>query len=88
MASSLHLGLAAIPVRGIESRKGVQGGSPCVAGTRIPVWVLEDYRRLGKSDAELLEMYPSLRAENLAAAWEFVRLNTNLVDEQIRENEQ
>lgn len=88
MASSLHLGLVVTPVHGVESRKGVQGGSPCVAGTRIPVWVLEDYRRLGKSDAELLEMYPSLRAENLAAAWEFVRLNTNLVDEQIRENEQ
>lgn len=31
---------------GIESRPGVCGGEPCVVRTRIPVWVLEQARRL------------------------------------------
>jgi len=32
---------------GIESVPGVCGGDPCIVRTRIPVWVLEQYRRLG-----------------------------------------
>jgi len=39
---------------GIESRPGVCGGEPCIVRTRIPVWVLEQARRLGTSEAELL----------------------------------
>ena len=46
---------------GIESRPGVCGGEPCIVRTRIPVWVLEQSRRLGISEAELLRSYPSLR---------------------------
>ncbi len=40
--------------RGIAKTPGVCGGDACIAGTRIPVWVLVDYRRLGTSDSELL----------------------------------
>ncbi len=38
---------------GIESRPGICGGEPCIVRTRIPVWVLEQARRLGTSEAEL-----------------------------------
>ena len=31
---------------GIESVPGVCGGDPCIVRTRIPVWVLEQYRQL------------------------------------------
>src|SRR2546422_843964 len=58
---------------GIESRPGVCGGEPCIVRTRIPVWVLEQARRLGVSEAELLRSYPTLRAEDLANAWAYVR---------------
>jgi uncharacterized protein (DUF433 family) len=34
----------------------------------MPVWVLEQARRLGSSEAALLQSYPTLRAENLANA--------------------
>ena len=34
---------------GIEQTPGVCGGDACVAGTRIPVWVLVNARRLGVS---------------------------------------
>jgi uncharacterized protein (DUF433 family) len=72
---------------GIESRADVCGGDPCIVRTRIPVWVLEQARRLGAGDAELLKMYPSLRAEDLANAWAFVRSHRAEVERQIEEHE-
>src|SRR5918911_4067769 len=58
---------------GIESVPGVCGGEPCTVRTRIPVWVLEQARRLGSSEAGLLQAYPTLRAENLVNAWGYAR---------------
>jgi len=72
---------------GIENRPGVSGGEPCILRTRIPVWVLEQARRLGTSDAELLKIYPTLRGSDLAHAWAYVRANRGAIDQQIRENE-
>jgi uncharacterized protein (DUF433 family) len=73
---------------GIESRPGVCGGDPCIVRTRIPVWVLEQSRRLGISEADLLRSYPALRAEDLANAWAYVRAHREEIDRQIRENEE
>jgi len=73
---------------GIESRPGVCGGDPCIVRTRIPVWVLEQSRRLGMSEADLLRSYPTLRAEDLANAWAFVRAHRPEIDLQIRDNEE
>ncbi|HUQ68972.1 MAG TPA: DUF433 domain-containing protein [Planctomycetaceae bacterium] len=73
---------------GIESRPGVCGGEPCVVRTRIPVWLLEQARRLGSTDAELLQAYPKLRAEDLSQAWAYVRVHGDAIDRQIRENEE
>lgn len=72
---------------GIECIPGVQGGDPCIVRTRIPVWVLEQYRRLGASEADLLRNYPSLRAEDLVNAWAYVRAHRDDVDRQIQEQE-
>jgi len=72
---------------GIESRPGVCGGEPCVVRTRIPVWVLEQARRLGTSEAELLRVYPTLRAEDLVNAWAFVRSHRDEITRQIEANE-
>src|ERR1041384_12105 len=58
---------------GIESRPGVCGGVPVIVRTRIPVWLLEQARHEGASEADLLRSYPSLRAEDLANAWAYVR---------------
>jgi len=71
---------------GIELNPGVCGGKACIAGTRIPVWGLEEARRLGSSEADLLLDYPSLRAEDLANAWAYVAANEEEVNEQIRQN--
>ena len=72
---------------GIESRPGVCGGEPCIVRTRIPVWVLEQARRLGMSEANLLRSYPTLRAEDLANAWAYVRSHREEINRQTDENE-
>jgi uncharacterized protein (DUF433 family) len=73
---------------GIESRPTICGGEPCIAGTRIPVWALEQFRRQGVSEDEMLDCYPTLRAEDLANAWAYVRSHHEEIDRQIRENEE
>lgn len=72
---------------GIDSNPRVCGGEPCIIRTRIPAWVLEQARRLGVSEADLLRSYPTLRAEDLANAWAYVRAHREEIDEQISENE-
>lgn len=72
---------------GIESRPGVVGGNACIVRTRIPVWMLDQARRLGTSEADLLNAYPTLRAEDLANAWAYVAGNHEEIDRQIAENE-
>jgi uncharacterized protein (DUF433 family) len=73
---------------GIESHPDVSGGEPCIVRTRIPVWLLEQARRLGASEADLLRSYPTLRAEDLANAWAFVRSHREEIEAQIRANEE
>lgn len=72
---------------GVESTPGVTGGDPCIVRTRIPVWVLEQSRRLGMSEIDLLRNYPTLRAQDLANAWSYVLARRDEIDRQIREHE-
>jgi uncharacterized protein (DUF433 family) len=72
---------------GIDSRLEVCGGEPCIVRTRIPVWLLEQARRLGTSEQALLAAYPSLRAEDLVNAWAYARSHAAEIDAQILENE-
>jgi len=72
---------------GIETNVEVCGGEPCIVRTRVPVWLLVQARRLGANEAQLLECYPSLRAEDLANAWAFERAHRGEIEEQIAENE-
>ncbi|HYP07461.1 MAG TPA: DUF433 domain-containing protein [Bryobacteraceae bacterium] len=72
---------------GIDSRPDVCGGQACIVRTRIPVWLLEQARRLGVSEQALLEAYPSLRAEDLVNAWAYARSHIEEIESQIRENE-
>jgi uncharacterized protein (DUF433 family) len=73
---------------GIEATPGVCGGEPRIAGTRIPVWTLEQGRRLGASEAELLRDYPALRAVDLVNAWTYVAEHPDEIEAQVRENEE
>ena len=54
--------------RGITKTRDVCGGDACIAGTRIPVWVLVNARNLGISESQLLYDYPTLTAIDLGAS--------------------
>lgn len=73
---------------GIASRWDVAGGEACIANTRIPVWLLEQARRLGAGGVQLLAAYPTLHADDLANAWAFARCRNDEIDEQIRATEE
>src|SRR5947208_4618945 len=71
---------------GIDSRPDVCGGEPCIVRTRIPVWLLEQARRLGASEQDLLAAYLSLRAEDLVNAWAYARSHAAELEAHIGEN--
>ncbi len=72
---------------GIEKTPGICGGDSRVAGTRIPIWLLEQARRLGSSEAEILQSYFPLRAEDLVNAWAYVRAHREEIERLIDDNE-
>ena len=72
---------------GIEKTENVCGGDACIASTRIPVWTLEQSRRLGMTETQLLEAYPSLKRNDLTSAWDYVAANQAEIENAIRENE-
>lgn len=72
----------------IVSTPNVCGGSPRLIRTRIPVWLLQHLRRLGMTDARILECYPTLTAGDLVQAWGYADENKADIDKEIEENEQ
>ena len=71
---------------GIEKTPGVMGGVACIVRTRIPVWLLIQARRLGSSEASLLNAYPTLRAEDLTNAWAYYDSHPCEIERQIQDN--
>jgi uncharacterized protein (DUF433 family) len=64
----------------------IVGGDARIAGHRIPVWVLEGYRRLGMTDEQILVAYPTLTLPDLVAAWAYVDANQEEIEQALREN--
>ncbi len=73
---------------GIEKTADVVGGEACVVRTRIPVWMLENFRRLGWSEARILDNYPTLRAVDLVNAWAYADAHQDEIDQAVRENDE
>lgn len=71
---------------GIEFDPRICGGSARIAGTRIPIWSLESWRRLGSSNDEILQNFPSLTPSDLVNAWSYVARHPDEIDHEIREN--
>ena len=71
----------------IQKTPNVMGGVACIRQTRIPVWMLENARRQGVSEADLLHNYPGLTAKDLANAWDYVKFNPVEIENEIAENE-
>jgi uncharacterized protein (DUF433 family) len=71
---------------GIEFDPRICDGSARIAGTRITVWSLESWRRLGAPDEEILRNYPTLQASDLLNAWQYVDRHRQEIDREIQEN--
>ncbi len=70
----------------VQKTQNVCGGDACIRNTRITVNGLVEWRKLGLSDERILEIIEGLTPEDLAAAWEYYRLNQAEIDEEIRLN--
>ena len=75
------------PGRAIVRTPSVVGGSARVDGSRIPVWILVNFRKLGVKDNELLEDYPTLSIGDLRNAWAYYEQHPSEIDEDIHQNE-
>jgi uncharacterized protein (DUF433 family) len=71
----------------ITKTPGVCGGRACIAGRRIPVWSLVEYRNLGATDEKILEAYPQLSLQHLRAAWVYANANAAEISGDISEND-
>ncbi len=70
----------------IHRTPGVCGGEACVGMTRVAVWMLEEARRKGVGDLELLKDYPGLSVFDLEAAWEYVKSHSGEIAQAIQLN--
>jgi uncharacterized protein (DUF433 family) len=64
------------------------GGDACVRDSRITVWGLVAYKRLGASDSEILRAVQGATAADLEAAWEYAAAHPDEIDDAIRSNEE
>ena len=72
---------------GIESTPDICGGEARIVRTRIPVWVIEQARRLGTSEADILRSFPTLRASDIVNALAYAISHQEEIDRNINENE-
>ncbi len=64
------------------------GGDACVRDSRITVWGLVAYRRLGMSNTEIMRAVQGLSPADLDAAWQYAAEHVQEIDEAIRANEE
>jgi uncharacterized protein (DUF433 family) len=76
----------ALNYQDIEKTPNVCGGSACIIRTRIPVWTLVSFKKMGSSDSILLDSYPTLRQQDLNNAWAYYKANKKEIDTEIKEN--
>ena len=76
------------PSQGITKTPGVCGGDACVANTRIPVWSLVCDRRLGMSDAVIIQAFPHLTAADLVNAWAYADAHLEEIEQAITEQDE
>lgn len=74
--------------QGIEKTPSVCGGEARIAGTHIPVWGLVNAGRIGITEAELLNDYPTISVADLANAWAYAEAFPEEIEIAIRKNEE
>jgi uncharacterized protein (DUF433 family) len=72
----------------ITKRSDVCGGDACIRDTRITVWGLVEWWKLGLSDSEILERVQGLKPDDLDTARAYYAEHPEEIDEAIRQNEE
>ncbi len=73
----------------VTKRRGVCGGRPVIAGTRIPVWGIAGWSRKGYSAERIQrEIYPSLGLAEIYDALSCYHDHKEEIDKAIREDEE
>lgn len=72
----------------ITKEPGRCGGDACIRNTRLTVWGLLEWKRLGWSDRKILDNYPQLNQDDLAAAWLYADQHQDEINDAIRDNEE
>lgn len=87
LLATLGLGFLLRQLVPIRHTEGVCGGRACVGDTRIPVWMLIQARRMGTSETQLLDNYPSLTRLHLWAAWRYYEEHAEEIEADIHAQE-
>jgi uncharacterized protein (DUF433 family) len=65
--------MPAVETPAIQKTPNICGGNACIRNTRIPVWLIINARRLGGTDAGLLDDYPGISQADVDACWDYYR---------------
>lgn len=71
---------------GIEKNPNICGDSACIIRTRIPVWTIISFKKLGMTNEKLLASFPSLIHQDLNNAWAYYIANKNEIEIDLKEN--
>jgi uncharacterized protein (DUF433 family) len=71
----------------ITKTPDVCGGDACIRNTRITVWGLVEWQRLGVSDEDILRRVQGLTAADLETAWDYYRKNGPEVEQALWEEQ-
>src|SRR5262245_26311468 len=71
----------------IQKTPNVCGGAACIGRHRITVWQMILARRMGQSDAAILDNYPTLTQDDLDACWDYYRRHPIEIEQDIWYND-
>ncbi len=71
----------------ITRKEGVCGGRSIIEGTRIPVWSIIKWYKIGLSIEEILRGFPHLSPSQVYDAFSYYYDNQNEIEMDIAENE-
>lgn len=71
----------------VRRQKGICGGRSIIAGTRIPIWSLIKWYKLGISVEDLMREFPHLTPAQVHDAFSYYYDNSPEIEQDILENE-
>ncbi len=71
----------------ISAKKGICGGRSVIEGTRIPVWSIIRWYKLGMTFEEIVREFPQLNPAQIHDAFSYYYDNQQEIERDIKDNE-